>query len=252
MSYYKFLGCEIIYREACHLTSVSPHKIDIEFLPKGLHDLETHNMAEKLQTAIDGVSDSDRDYEAILLGYARCNDGLVGVEARDIPLIMPRAHDCITFFFGSRVDFKKYFDSHPGTYYETTGWTERGNLGNGSLPAFSQAGVMEKLGLSDSYETMVEKYGKDNAGYIMSTIGDWRQNYTNLMYLKMGPGDEDRYIERSRKIAASHDWDFEVQDGDWSLLRKLFYGDWDDDFLIIPPGRQIASSNDDDVVQLQT
>lgn len=251
MSYYKFLGCEVIYREACYLTSLSPHKIDIEFLPKGLHDLETQDMVAKLQATIDEISSSDKDYKAILLGYGRCNDGLVGVEARNIPLILPRAHDCITFFFGSRQSYKNYFDNNPGTYYGTTGWIERGDLEDGSHPAYSQEGIMKKLGLTDSYQVMVEKYGKDNADYIVSTLGDWRKNYSKMLYLQMGPGKETEYIHKSRQTAEERNWQFDVQKGDWSLLEKLFYGQWDEDFLLVDPGNKIAASNDDAIVKLQ-
>ena len=29
---FKFIGCEIIYREACYLAAVSPHRVDVELL----------------------------------------------------------------------------------------------------------------------------------------------------------------------------------------------------------------------------
>src|SRR5208283_2681137 len=112
----KFIGCEIIYREACWLAATSPALVDVEFLHKGLHDLETPDMVARVQAAID-VVDPYAGYEAVLLGYARCNDGLVGITARDVPLVVPRGHDCITFFFGSRAAYRSYFDANPGTYY---------------------------------------------------------------------------------------------------------------------------------------
>ena len=163
---FKFIGCEIIYREACHLAATTPNRVDIEFLQKGLHDLKTDEMIEKIQSTIDAV-DIASGYEAILLGYARCNDGLVGVTARDIPLVIPRAHDCIAFFFGSHKAFIEYHDASPGTNYRTTGWTER-NLEDGGRdrPAYGQQGIMSQLGLTQSYEEMVEKYGADNAEFI--------------------------------------------------------------------------------------
>ena len=46
---FKFIGCEIIYREACRLAAMSPHMIDVEVLRKGLHDLETRDMVAKVQ-----------------------------------------------------------------------------------------------------------------------------------------------------------------------------------------------------------
>ncbi len=242
---FKFIGCEIIYREACLLAARSPDRVDVEFLRKGLHDLETADMVAKVQETVDAV-DPD-EYEAILLGYARCNDGLVGVQAREIPLVIPRAHDCITLFFGSRNAYRAYHDAHPGTYFLTTGWSER-NLGEGaedrSMPAYGRSGVMARLGLTDSYEELVAKYGCENAEYIIESVGGWEKAYTDLLYIEMGVCDEAPFIEQARERAAEKGWTFSRREGDWSLLERLFAGDWDEDFVIVPPGGVIEARND--------
>jgi len=245
---FKFIGCEIVYREACHLAAASPHQVDVEFLRKGLHDLERADMTAKIQATIDAVDASQ--YEAVLLGYARCNDGLVGVRARQLPLVMPRAHDCITFFFGSRAGYQAYFDEHPGTYYLTTGWAERNLYGTGDYakPAYGKTGVMAKLGLTGTYEEMVAQYGKENADFILESLGDWRANYSNCLYLSMGVCDETPFVEQARAEAAKHHWRFEERPGDMGLLKKLFWANWDDDFLVVPPGAAITARNDHNVV----
>ncbi len=248
----KFIGCEIIYREACWLAATSPEMVDVEFLRKGLHDLETPDMVARVQGAIDSV-DPYADYEAILLGYARCNDGLVGVTARDIPLVLPRAHDCITFFFGSRPDYRQYFDAHPGTYYLSSGWSER-NLAEGAdyaHPAYGKQGVMGKLGLAETYEEMVEKYGKDNADFLRDMLGDWRKNYSRYLYLTMGVSDESRLIASAREEAARLGWEFELREGSLRLLSRLFNGPWDEDFLVVPPGRRIVARNDEAILDIE-
>jgi hypothetical protein len=245
----KFIGCEIIRREACHLTAKTPHRVHVEFLVKGLHDLETPEMLTELQRAVDRVDAAD-GFDAIILGYARCNDGLVGLTARDVPLVIPRAHDCITFFFGSRENYKEYFDAFPGTYYMTTGWAECGSEGELTRPAHDSRGVMAKLGLTDSYEQMVEKYGKENADFIRQTLGDWRENYSKMLYLAMGVCDEHPYIENAERLADERNWSFELRKGDWTLLEKLFYGKWDDDFVIVPPGRSVEARNDEMILDV--
>ena len=248
----KFIACEIIYREACRLAAMAPGRVDLEFLRKGLHDLETADMTARIQATIDAVEDADH-YDAIILGYARCNDGLVGVTARNVPLVIPKAHDCITLFFGSRDAYREYFDAHPGTYYMTTGWTERNNFEDGdySRPAYDRQGVMGRLGLTESYEQLVEKYGADNAEYIQQTLGDWRRSYTNMLYLEMGVCDEKPFIEQARAEADEHHWAFERRNGDWSLLEKLVFGQWDDDFVIVRPGQRIVARNDDGVLDVE-
>lgn len=245
----KFIGCEIIYREACFLAATGPHFVDLQFMMKGLHDLSREDMLQKLQAAVDAVS-PESNYEAILLGYARCNDGLVGLRARDIPLVVPRAHDCITFFFGSRAAYQDYFDRYPGTYYLTTGWTERNTAegGNYSKPAYGVDGVMAKLGLTESYEVMVAKYGKENADFIVESVGGWLKNYSRSLYLEMGICDEQPFIERAREDAQQRSWEFEVRKGDWSLLRKLFLGQWDEDFVVVRPGESIIAQSGTEVL----
>jgi hypothetical protein len=112
---------------------------------------------------------------------------------------------------------------------------------------------MGKLGLAMTYAQYVAKYGKENAGYIIETLGDWRKNYSKILYLEMGTCDERQFIEVSRQEAQTHNWQFEQRKGDWSLLEKLFLAGgqetWDDDFVIVPPGGQIAARNDDAVLE---
>ena len=246
---FKFIGCEIIYREACSLVSSTEHQVDAEFLQKGLHDLETTDMVSHIQGVIDSVSRDD-GFEAILLGYARCNDGLVGVRAREIPLVIPRAHDCITFFFGDRQSYREYFDQSPGTYYLSTGWLERNRSSGGdpTQPAYGKEGVMAKLGLADSYEEMLAKYGKENADYILETVGGRMDHYSRMLYLEMGVCDEAPFIDEGRRRAQERGWEFEHRKGDWNLLRKLFSGAWDDDFVMIPPGKTIVGQNDEGIL----
>jgi len=247
---YRFIGCEIIYREACHLAATAARMVDVEFLRKGLHDLETPDMVAAVQERIDAVDEGL--YRAVLLGYARCNDGLVGVEARGIPVVIPRAHDCITLLFGSRGAYRRRFDEHPGTYYYSTGWAERNLSGDeAEQPAYGKRGVMARLGLTETYEQMVAKYGKDNADYIVASLGDWRKNYTHLLYLEMGVCDERGFIEAARRHAERESWQFERRPGCWDLLEKLFDGRWDEDFVVVPPGKRIVARNDETVLDFE-
>lgn len=239
----KFIGCEIIYREACLLAARSAHRVDLQFLRKGLHDLKTADMRAAVQAAVDAVEDG---YDAILLGYARCNDGLAGLTARRRPLVIPRAHDCITFFFGSRGGYKTYFDANPGTYFHTTGWQERN-----SLEGVETVGVMGQLGLDRPYEELVARYGRENADFIVQTIGNWTVNYRRLCYIEMGACDEATFVEASRRQAAEKGWSFDHRRGDWSLLEKLFAGQWDEDFVIVQPGWHLAARNDDRVLDAE-
>ncbi|MGB9605296.1 MAG: DUF1638 domain-containing protein, partial [Bryobacteraceae bacterium] len=139
----RLIGCEILYRELCWAVAHSVNQVDLEFLPKALHDLGAAPMRARLQEAIDRTDDGR--YEAVLLGYALCGMGLAGLAARSLPLIVPRAHDCITLFLGSRERYLEYFRARPGTYFLTTGWIERGR-------DVAQLSIQQRLGLKRSFE----------------------------------------------------------------------------------------------------
>ncbi len=120
----KLIACEIMYRELCAAVARSTNLVNVEFLPKGLHDIGQAGMSSRLAEALFGVDETR--YEAVLLGYGLCSNGLVGLTARSIPLVAPRAHDCITLFLGSKERYLEYFNEHPGVFYKTSGWIERG------------------------------------------------------------------------------------------------------------------------------
>jgi len=239
----KFVGCEIIYREACLLAARCPHMVDLEFLGKGLHDLPTEEMVARVQAAVDAAGD---DYDAVLLGYARCNDGTVGVKAGPVPVVIPRAHDCITFFFGSRAAYQEYFDARPGTYYRTTGWLERGGGAEGGPDGGK--GVMGQLGLNQSFQELVAKYGRENAEFIIQATAGGLVHYDNLCYLEMGVCDEAPFVRSAREEAERRGWAFDHRQGDLSLLERLFLGPWDENFVVVQPGQRLVARNDRDVL----
>jgi hypothetical protein len=101
----KLIGCEMLYREMCEAVSRSPHQVEVEFLPKGLHDLSGAPMCNRLQECVDRVD--SREFEAVLMGYALCGNGIVGLRARSLPVVLPRAHDCIALLMGSRQKYRE-------------------------------------------------------------------------------------------------------------------------------------------------
>jgi hypothetical protein len=119
---FNLISCEILHREITWCVARCRNIIDVTFLPKGLHDVGECGMSGALQEAIDGV-DASR-CEAILLGYGLCNNGIRGLRAT-VPLVVPRAHDCITLLLGSKERYRDYFSCNPGTYFKSTGWIER-------------------------------------------------------------------------------------------------------------------------------
>ena len=239
----KLICCEIYFREVCRLISESANTIDLAFTPKGLHDLGTDRMVARLQAQLDEVP-ADR-YEAVLLGYALCNNGVVGLQARHTPVVIPRAHDCIAVLMGSRWRYQEYFDAHPGTYYRTTGWCERSD----ALSA-GETTVPQQLGLFQGYDELVKKYGAENASYIIETMGDPTANYDRITFISVGLACEEQFRRSARAEAKEKGWDFDEVRGTLDLLQKFVDGQWDDDFLVVPPGNTVAASYDDGIIKV--
>jgi hypothetical protein len=237
----KLIACEIFHRELCLAVSRSVNQVDLEFLPKGLHDIGSQGMRDRLQEAVDRVP-ADR-YETIALGYCLCNNGIAGVTARTMPLVVPRGHDCITCFFGSRRRYQDFFDANPGTYFLTSGWLERGF----ATGEFSQLSIQRRSGMDQSYDELVAKYGEDNAKYLFETLTSTK-NYGQYAYIAMGCEPDDRFEREARAKAAAQKWKFTKEIGDLGLIQRLVDGPWDGDFLVVPPGHRLKPSYDDGII----
>ena len=238
------IACEVFHRELSALAARSPRITDVVFLPKGLHDLETGRMRALIQKEIDAAS--PEKYDLVVLAYGLCNNGTLGLRARSIPISIPRAHDCITLFFGSRRRYREYFDANPGTYYHTTGWLERGK-------SDLAGGIMSQLGLSSTHAEYLDKYGRENADYIMQVLGAWRANYKRLTYIRMPIEGLPDYTATSRLEADENNWSFEIVQGDARLLEAICEGRAEGaraegpEFAVVPPGGRLESGLDDEV-----
>jgi len=239
----KLLSCEVFYREMAYAISRSPNIVDVEFLPKGLHDIGAKGMRERVQGALDRIDESQ--YDAVLFGYGLCNNGLAGLRARGIPLVVPRAHDCITLFLGSKERYVEYFYAHPGVYFKTTGWIERGE-NTGEL---RQLSIQQQTGLNVRLGEFIAKYGEDNGRYLYEMLGNDTRNYGQFTFIEMGVEPDGSYEARTREDAERRGWKFAKVRGDLSMIQRLVDGHWDNrEFLVVPPGHQIVAKYDEGII----
>jgi hypothetical protein len=225
----KLISCEVLYREMCAAVARSPHQVDLEFLPKGLHDLGGPAMRARLQKAADRVDATQ--YEAVLLGYALCGNGVAGLVSRNLPLVIPRAHDCIALLMGGRDRYRVYFENHPGVFFRSTGWLERGQ-------DLDQAALL------------IARYGEDNGRYLFEQFNGYQRNYRKLAYIATGLEPDGSFEQQAREEAARRGWQFETIRGDLRLFERLVAGDWDDnDFLVVPPGWRVKPTYDRGIIE---
>lgn len=242
----KVIACEVACREICHCTASSPNHFDLEFLSQGFHDNPLIGV-QRIQERIDAV-EANR-FDVILIGYGLCNNMLNGLRAPDhTPMAIPRAHDCITFFLGSQARYKEHFLQHPGSYYFTTGWIEHRERG-GERPERKQGAG---LGVQMEYETLVAKYGTDNAKYLMSVMDGWSSHYERGVFIDFDFSHHLPHRIQACSSCEQRGWEYEEVPGDLGLFQRWLDGDWQqDDFLVVPPGATVRPSYDDGVIHIE-
>ncbi len=248
----KVLACEVACREIGYCAASSPHVLDTEFLPVGHHD-EPKKGHLDLQRRIDALPAAR--YDAVLVGYGVCNLMLNGLRAGAAPLVIPRAHDCITFFLGSKERYQEVFNQCPGTYYFTAGWLEfpqrKARAQGNAVPTDETAAQLSPFTQGRSFAELVAKYGEDNARYLMEMSEQWTQNYQRGVFIQFDFEQVLGLQDRVADICRRRGWRLDEVKGDLNLLRRWLGGEWDPaDFLVVQPGQSVSPSYDEKVIDV--
>jgi hypothetical protein len=249
----KVIACEIAFREICYVASQSRHLIDLEFVTQGLHDTPLKGR-EELQRRINEVPEGK--YDAILVGYALCGNIITGLTTRHTPLVIPRAHDCITFFLGSRERYQSFSETHPGSYYYTSGWLEclrrRGERASPMNLQFLPTRAGLNVGQESIYGEWVQKYGQERADYLMEVMSQWTESYAHGVLIDFDFTKTLHLHEQVEALCERRGWHFEQIEGDLRLFQHWIDGDWDATmFLIVRPGEKAAPSYDDHILRAE-
>ncbi len=214
-------------REAYFCAARSENIVDIVLMEQGLHN-EPDRLRSEVQKRLMQTNDiAGRTYDAVLLGYGLCSNGILGLSAK-IPIIVPRGHDCITLLLGSKEKYRQYFDTHCGTYWYSPGWIDHNN----------QPGRERYERTLKEYR---EKYGDDNAQYLMEVEQKWISEYSWATYVDWGLVESEQYKQYTRDCADYLGWNYDEIKGDSRLMQRLVDGKWDkEDFLTVEPGQKIA------------
>ncbi|NLS77850.1 MAG: DUF1638 domain-containing protein [Chloroflexi bacterium] len=238
----KAIVCEVLAREAYLCAATSPHIVDMQLVEKGLHNVPA-NLQDELQKMISAVQ--PERYDAIVLAYGLCGNALAGIAAGQVPVVLPRAHDCITLYLGSREAYRVQFTERPGTYYYTPDYIER----RGADSSFA-LGAADEGKSKDTYAEYVAKYGKENADYLMEVMGAWKAHYRHATYISIPDAGLPDYRQGVQEEAARRGWEYHEVDGQMDLVRDLLHGNWDEArFLRVAPGQQIVATYGDEIVR---
>ena len=239
---FRLASCNVFQRELCLAVAESRNVIDVEFIELAMHE-RPEELKAFLQSRIDAIDGAGGvRYDAILLGYGLCGNGLTGVEARSVPLVIPRAHDCCTILLGSRSEFSRLFGESPSASWSSAGYIERGTT------YFRHSELGSVSGKDLDYPTLVERYGEDNAEYLWETLHPELKE-KELRYIEIPETAYLGYAEIMRAKAAGEGKEFLFIPGSMRLLRDLVAGSWNEgEFLVVPPGARIEPTYDSDRV----
>jgi len=214
------------------------HILETRFFEMGLHD-RPDILRDTLQRQLDEL-DARTDIAAVVLAYGLCGRGTAGLRPRRHPLVIPRAHDCITVFMGSKEAYARHQRACPTCYYYTPGWNrDRRVPGPEKLAALKAE--------------LAKKFEPDDVEFLLETEREQWAPHDTATYLDLGTDDAESEAAYARRCADWLGWKFERIRGDASLLRDLLWGDWDElRFQVVQPGEELAHCADDNIVRARS
>ncbi|MHB8064116.1 MAG: DUF1638 domain-containing protein [Ruminiclostridium sp.] len=241
----KVIACDVLNREISYLASQSKHYVDVTFLNQGLHNTPD-KLRELVQVEVDKANgefpynyyNTCPNYDYILLGYGLCSNGIVGLMSKSIPMVIPKAHDCITLLMGSKEKYKSNFGKYPGTYWFSSGWIERG----------WQPSELKYATLLKDY---IQRYGEENAKFLMEMEQNWMKEYKNAGFISWDhlQNNED-YRKYTKNSSNFFNWDFFEIEGSSNLMKNILNGEFNNnEVLVVPPKAVVNASYDDEIIK---
>ena len=232
------IACQVFFRELSFLAAGSANSLSISWLPQGLHDTPG-KLTRMVQQEIDKLGEYCQNRmikhppQAVVLGYGLCSNGVAGLQAREIPLVVPRTDDCIGIFLGSQKRYLEAFHRYPGTYWINNGWLEHGY-------------VPTRQALEERKARYIRDYGEENAEFLMEQDSQWQRSYTTAGYISSPLDRDGRCRKEAVETARFHGWNLVEMEEDTGMMKRMVDGPWDEEeFLVCPPGWMIEASNDE-------
>lgn len=232
------LACSVFEREIAMLAGDAAHIVESRYYEIALHD-RPDVLRAKLQEELDDI-DSRPDIDAVVLAYGLCGRGTAGLRAGRHPFVIPRAHDCITVFLGSKEAYAGHQKGCPTCYYYTPGWNRARRV-----PGPDR--------LISMHAELSEKFDEDDVEFLIETEKEAWAMHDTATYIDLGTDEAETEAEYAKNCADSLNWKFERIHGDPALLRDLLWGNWDAErFQIIIPGSMLGQSTDESVMRSET
>jgi len=234
---FALLACAVFEREIDLHARGARHIAETRYFEMGLHD-RPDQLRAILQENLNAV-DARTDIEAVVLAYGLCGRGAAGLRPLRHRLVIPRAHDCITVFMGSKEAYTEHQRSCPTCYYYTPGWNRERRV-----PGPEQLAARRK--------ELAKKFEPEDVEYLIETErAQWAMHNT-ATFLDLGTADAEAEADYAKKCADWLGWKFERLPGHATLLRDLLWGNWDPQrFQIVEPGQQLSQAADETILRAE-
>ena len=184
----------------------------------------------------------DRGFDAVALAWpvrARTS----GLIARASPVVIPRVHDCLTLFLGSREGIAgnsaaiRAPNTFPGWFTHKLGVIRRPPALWSHDPPNTPAGQSSPSATAGSR--------RRNHQF----LGSWKRNYTRVAVIDTGCGEVEGCLRMAERISAGLGWECARLPGNTAMLRDLVSGEWDPArYLVLRPGERSELSGDEQVL----
>ena len=216
----KIISCQIfeIYINELLNHYTPTYEFDIEYF-----EIDQHNTPKKFNKILQARINEITGYDLIVLIYGICGNSTSYIKAKNIPLVIPRVHDCATILLGNKDRYKEVFGHRP-----SQGW---------SCASYDNTESHDgTVSTNNKYMELLEKYGEDNALYLFETL--YPKNEDKL-YISLNLDEDLNRIKTSENN--------EVIKGSYEYLLNIFKQNFDD-LLIVNPGEEITPVYDFDQV----
>ncbi len=230
------LACRVFEKEIALHAAGATHILETRFFDVGLHDRPDFLRAT-LQADLAGLAQRD-DIDAIVLAYGLCGLGTAGLRPTRHRLVIPRAHDCITVFLGSKEAYAQHQQHCPSCYYFSPGWNRERRVPGPDRLAWLKT-------------ELAKKYDPEEVQFLIETEREQWAMHDTVTFLDLGTDDAETEAQYAERCSRWLGWKFEHLRGDPSLLRDLLWGRWDGArFQIVEPGSRLAHAPDGAILRV--
>lgn len=231
------LACEVFEDEIALYARGATHLVETRWFEIGLHD-RPDQLRATLQGHLDELA-ARSDIAAVVLAYGLCGRGTAGLRAVRHPLVIARAHDCITLFMGSKEAYSAHQRHCPTCYYYTPGWNRARRVPGPEMIELKRA-------------EHALRFDEEDVEFLMESEREQLAMHDTAIYLDLGTANAPAEADYARRCAAWLNWKFEHLPGNPVLLRDLLWGNWDPArYQIIQPGEQLGQAPDESILRAE-